>query len=462
MTPPSPKPWRDHLRATLTLALPLSGSHLAQNLTHVVDALMLGRYEVEALAAAVLAGTLFFEFFIVGSGFALAVMPLAANAEGAGDVRAVRRVVRMGLWLSLGYAVLSLPALWHTEAILTALGQEARIAARAQDYMRFAMWGMIPALGVMALKSFASALERAKVVLWVTLLSTAVNAVLNYALIFGHWGAPEMGLEGAALASVISQLVALGAIGAWARLPAAQRRYELFVRVWRPDWAALAEVFRLGWPIGITLLAESGLFFASAILMGWLGTAPLAAHGIAIQLASLAFMVHLGLSNAATVRVGRARGAGDVPNLLRAALSAGAVSLLFALCVVALFVSLPEPLVRLFLDATDPQAPRIVEIGVALLFVAALFQIADGAQALALGALRGLADARLPMILAAISYWGIGIPVSYWLGIRAGFGGPGVWFGLVVGLGLAGITLSLRFAWLARAMRAHPVAPARK
>lgn len=453
MTTPTLKSWSAHTGAVLTLGLPLIGSHLAQIATHVVDTVMLGWYDVTALAASVLGTTLFFEFFIVGSGFALAVMPMVANAVGSGDERQVRRVARMGMWISAVYAMIALPVLWHTEAILLLLGQNPVTSALAQDYMRIAMWGLAPALVIMTLKSYLSALERPQVVLWVTVSATALNALLNYALIFGYWGAPEMGLRGAALASVLSQVVAAVALIGYSALHPRLRPYALFTRFWRVDRAALAEVFRLGWPIGVTLLAESGLFSASAVFMGWIGTATLAAHGIALQIAAMTFMVHLGLSNAATVRAGRARGEGDVPNLLRGAVTVAGVSFCFALVAVAVFLSVPEFLVSLFLDRSDPQAPQIVVIGVALIAVAAVFQIADGAQVIALGLLRGLADTRLPMILATVSYWGVGIPASYVLGFTLGYDGPGVWFGLVIGLVLAGLTMSARFLHLVRRLR---------
>jgi MATE family multidrug resistance protein len=270
------------------------------------------------------------------------------------------------------------------------------------------------------------------------------NGLLNWALIFGNWGAPEMGVRGAALASVITQALALGALVLWSARGAEFRRYTLFVRFWRSDRAAFAQVFRLGWPIGITMLAEVGMFSAAALMMGWIGTGALAAHGIAIQIASLTFMVHLGLANAATVRAGRALGRRDGAALRRGAAAVIALSLGFVAVTILLFVTVPGTLIGLFLNAADPQAAAIVAIGVPLLYVAALFQLADAMQVIGLGLLRGLHDTSVPMVLAAVSYWGVGLPAAWLLGIRAGWEGPGVWAGLVVGLALAAVTLFWR------------------
>ena len=213
-------------------------------------------------------------------------------------------------------------------------------------------------------------------------------------------------------------------------------------------------MYRLGWPIGLTNLAETGLFTATAVMMGWLGTVPLAAHGVAIQIASLAFMIHLGLSTASTVRAGRSLARGDESELRRGGVVAVLSSAAVAALSIILFLTMPEGLIGLFLDPAEPQLPEILSVGVGLLGMAALFQLVDGAQVIALGLLRGVQDTRVPMIMAAISYWVIGVPVSLILGFAAGWGGVGVWTGLVVGLATAAILLHIRF-WVKSANIAH-------
>jgi MATE family multidrug resistance protein len=438
-----------HARATLALGLPLIGSSLAQMALHVTDTVMVGWYGVVALAAVVLGSSTFFILFILGAGFAKAVLPMVAAARAAGDETRIRRDARMGLWLSAAFGVLIYPVFWWSEPLLLALGQEAEVSALARDYLRIAGAGMVPALWVAVLQSWLAALGRTQVVLWVTLAAVAVNIAINWALIFGHWGFPEMGAAGAAVATVTVQVVSFVALGLYAaRLPAL-RQYHLFQRFWKLDAPALAQVFRLGWPIGLTGIAEGGLFQASALMMGWVGTVQLAAHGIALEAAAVAFMIHVGLSSAATIRIAGFAERGEARSLRDATLVALGLSFLVAVAVIVVFVTLPEPVIGLFLDETKPESAAILTFGTTLLALAALFQLADAMQVMALGLLRGLHDTRVPMVLAAVSYWVIGIPVSYVLAFPLGQGGVGLWLGLVIGLAAAGGSLMLRFWQLA-------------
>jgi len=434
-----------HARALLTLGLPLVGSHLAQMMLHVTDTVMLGWYGVLELASVVLGASTFFIIFILGSGFGQAVMPMVAQALGRGDEVQVRRDTRMGLWLSIGFGVVCYPVFWWSESLLLGLGQQPDVSAMAQAYLRIAGLGMIPALLVMALKSYLAALEKTQVVLWITVAAVVLNAGVNYALIFGNWGAPELGVRGAAIASVFTQGVTFVALAIYAHWQPELRRFNLFQRFWRPDWQAMGQVYRIGWPIGLTGLAEGGLFQASAIMMGWIGTMELAAHGIALEVTALAFMVHLGLSNASTVRVGRAIGQNDAQSLRDGAKVALLLSLCFGVTMVVLFLLLPAQIIALFLDISNPQTGAIIAFGTTLLALSALFQMVDATQVMALGFLRGMQDTKVPMYMAALSYWVIGIPASYVLAFPLGLGGPGLWLGLTVGLSVAAILLLWRF-----------------
>jgi len=435
--------YSQHIRAVLTLGLPLIGGHLAQFAIGLTDTIMLGWYGAESLAALTLATAFFFVFFLMGCGFAWAVMPLVAQAAASDDTQTVRRVTRMGLWLSGLYWAAVMPLLWFSGAILLALGQTEALAADAQTYLRIAGFGMLPALLVMVLKSYLAALERTRVVLLVTVLAAIANGLGNYALIFGNWGAPELGIAGAAIAAILSQLTALVAIAVYTqrRMP----QHAMFQRFWRADPQMFARVFRLGVPIGLTTLAEVGLFEATAIMMGWLGTVPLAAHGIALQTASATFMVHLGFGNVATIRAGNALGRNDPEHLARGARTVLGLSLAMSLMTIALFLTLPHLLVGAFIDPADPARDAIVATGVTLLAVAALFQLVDGAQVVALGILRGMQDTRVPMIMAIAAYWGVGIPASYVFGFVLGGEAVGIWLGLVFGLTLAALAMLWRF-----------------
>lgn len=436
-----------HVRALLVLGLPLVGSHLAQMLLHVADTVILGWYGVTELAAVVLGGSCFFVTFILGSGFAQAVMPMVAQAVGRGEEAEVRRAARMGLWLSILFGLVSYPLFWWSEPLLLAVGQRPEVAELCRDFLRIAGLGMIPALIVMTLKSYLAALERTQVVLWVTVAAVFVNAALCFALVFGRWGAPEMGVRGAGLASMLVQALTMALLALYAAWLPALRHFRLFQRFWRPDWHALMQVFRLGWPIGFTGLAESGLFQATALMMGWIGTVQLAAHGIAMQVTALGFMLHLGLSNATTIRTGRFAGAGDWENLKRGGKVAIALSTGIALLQIATYLTWPEAIIGLFIDPNGAKAVEILHFGGILLAMAAAFQLVDAAQVMALGLLRGVQDTRVPMWLAAASYWGVGMPAAYAFAFPLGLGGIGLWLGLVVGLTLAAGSLMARF-WL--------------
>jgi len=448
MSAPAPLPdtrFLSNARAVLALGLPLVGSHVAQFALHVTDTIMLGWYGVTDLAAGALGATFFFVLFTLGSGYGMAVMPLVATANASGNETDVRRVTRMGMWLSIFFAVVVLPVFVFAGPLLNLLGQDPDVARIGGGYLAIVGFGMAPALLAMVLKSYLAALGRTQVVLWVTVTAVFVNIGVNWLLIFGNLGFPELGARGAALASVIVQFVTLGALLAYAVLLPALRQYQLLVRFWRPDWTALRRVNALGLPIGGAMLAETGLFAASAVMMGWFGKLQLAAHSIALEITALFFMVHLGIANAATVLVGRAKGRGDAVALRAAARAAVILSVGFAVLSMVIYFVLAEQMVGLFLKPGDPDRALIIPVGVTLLYVAALFQLADGGQAMAMGLLRGVHDTRQPMIIAAVSYWLIGLPAGYGLGFVAGLGGIGIWLGLVAGLTTAAAALHWRF-----------------
>lgn len=432
-----------HARALLSLGLPIVGSNLAGFFIHVTDTVMLGWYGVNELAAVVIGGTFWFITFITGSGFGTALPPLVSSAAAQGDDRAIRRATRMALWLTLGYSALVAPIFLFAEPILLAAGQKPEIAALAGAYLMIAGWSVIPGLIFNLLRSYLSALERTGVVLAVTLCAFLLHAFTNWVLIFGHLGFPPLGIRGAAISTVITDLsIMIAAIIACRRMFPG---HQLFVRFWRADGEMLRRVFRLGWPIGLQMLAEVGLFAAAAVMMGWVSAEMLAAHGIALQLASTTFLFHLGIASAATIRAGAAVGRGDATALRDGALTAVAMSAGFAILTMAVFLAIPTQLVALFLDPGDPAAAAVVAAGVTLVGMAAIFQIADGGQAMAIGLLRGVLDTRVPMVIAIVCYWAVGLPVAYLLGVGAGWGGVGIWWGLVTGLATVWVALSWRF-----------------
>ena len=434
-----------HFKATLSLGLPLIGSHLMQMVPGLTDTIMLGWYGVDELAASVLAHSLFFIILIVGSGFAITVMPMVASAAAIDDKTSVRRSVRMGLWISIIYSIFFVPILLFSENLFLILGQEEHLAKSAQTYLRIAGWSIVPGLLIMVLKSFFSALERPNVVLLSLIIGGLANIILNYTLIFGNFGMPELGLTGAAIATLVTTIISILILLYFCLFKDEYSLYLIFNNIWRMDIEAFKEVFKLGLPVGITMLAESGLFSATAVMMGWLGTNALAAHGIAIQISGITFMIYLGLANAGTVRVGRAVGRIDNSGLKLASISVIILTIGAVLIVAFTFLSVPKPLLMLFLSPSHVDTPSIILIGVPLLAIAAIFQIADGLQVVVLGLLRGLKDTAIPMVITTICYWGVGIPCSYLFGFVFNWGGKGIWFGLVIGLTLASAFLSSRY-----------------
>lgn len=439
------KSFSDHIKATLVLGLPLVGAQLAQMGIGVTDTIMIGWLGARELAASVLGTQLFFIVYIFGAGIAFAIVPIAANALGSGDETSVRRSMRMGLWAVMIYCVFGLLIMWQSRAIYLFLGQEIENVALAEDYLIVAMWGIIPSLLSMILRSFLTALELARIVLIATLGGVILNIFLNYVFIFGNFGAPRLEIVGAAWASLGTHTLIVIILVAYIVIKPQSRKYDIFTRLWKPDWEALREVTKMGLPIGIGILAEVGLFHAASIMMGWIGTIPLAAHGVALQIASVTFMIPLGLSNAATVRVGNAHGRHDNIAVARASYAALVIALIVATFTALTFVTMPEILVGLFLDMQNEDAVEVLVYAVPLLMVAAAFQLVDSMQVVVLSALRGIKDIATPTKMGIFSYWVVGIPLAYVLGFHFGLEGIGLWIGLASGLATASALMMWRF-----------------
>ncbi len=443
-------------RELLRLAVPMAATQLAQMVILATDTVMLGHFSKEALAAGALGNTVYFLIWLLGNGLPMAVSPVIAHAQGkhsaaakARDQREVRIVVRMGLW---SVALVSLPllaALILTRPILLFFQQEPRLAADAAIFMSGLAWGLPCAMAFQVLRSFSTALSRAVPPLVVMGIAILWNAGFDYALIFGHFGAPRLGLYGAGIASASSNIFSFVAMLAICLGMPALKRYHILHRWWRPHWASFAELFRLGLPIGITMVFEVALFNGAALLMGTFGLASLAAHQIAITIPSLTFMIPLGIGLAATVRVGLAAGAGDRIAARRAGFTAIIMGACF-MCGTALILLLwPREIAGLWLPDT-PENREVLALAVSFLHVAAAFQLMDGMQVTAAMSLRGLKDTRGPMWLAGASYWLAGAPMCAILGLFTPLKGFGVWLGLAFGLLVAAITLTTRFALLSK------------
>jgi MATE family multidrug resistance protein len=444
--------WRAEARATLLLAYPLVLTNLSQSLIHATDVMLLGHVGPRTLAAAALGVNLYVFCLVFGMGLLTAAAPMIATERGRkfNSVRDVRRTVRQSFWTAI---ILVLPMwvfLWHARDVLILLGQDPGLAADAQLFVRYLMWALLPAFLYLVLRNFLAAMERPIWALAVALGAVVVNAAVNTCLIFGvpAIGLPALGLPGAGIGSSIVVTLELITLVAILSRHKRFRRYHLFGRVWRPDWDRLREVWRLGVPIAVTLLLEVGVFNAAVILMGLIGTASLAAHQIAIQIASLTFMVPLGLAQAVTVRVGHALGRQDPVAIARAGWTSFVLATAFMSATALMMWAFPHQLVAVFTDTSDPANAPVIPLAVSFLAVAALFQIVDGAQAVGAGMLRGLHDTSVPMAIALFGYWGIGMGTALLLGFGLGWEGVGIWTGLAAGLAIVAVLMIVR--WMRR------------
>lgn len=440
--------WSAEFRATLALAWPLVLTNLAQIAMHTTDVIVLGRLGPEALAAGTLGVNLYFALLIFAIGLVTATAPMMAEALGRKrrSVRDVRRTFRQGLWSAALLSIVAWLVLWHAQTWLLLFGIVPSLAADAQVFMHALMWGFLPTLGGIALRSFVSALERPFWALWVTAFAVLFNIAANWVLVFGHLGLPAMGLRGSGLATTLSNFFLFAALAFVVVCHRKFRRFHLFGRWWRADWPRFVALWKLGLPIGATMAFEITVFNAAVFVMGQFGTASIAAHAIAIQVAAMCFMVPMGLGQAATVRVGRAFGAGDRMAIGRAGWTAFWLAISFMSASSLVLLAVPRSLIGVFLSLDDPANAAVVDLAVAFLFWAAMFQIADGAQVVGAGMLRGLQDARVPMVYAALGYWGVGAPLSLLLAFRGGLQGLGVWIGLAAGLAIVAVMMIARWA----------------
>ncbi len=440
---PSINGWTAELRATFVLAWPLVVAQLASVALTATDVIMMGWLGPEQLAAGSLAASVFFPLFVGGIGVVSVTAPLIAQAIGARRARSVRRTVRQGFWIALVITLVITPPVFQIGNFFSLIGQDPNIAALSQTYMSTAVFMTFPALTIIVLRSLLTARGDSAVILWITVLGIFVNALGNYALMFGNFGLPRLELLGAGIStSVVNSLMFVAALG-FVVIHKRYKRYYVLVRVWKPDWARFFLMLRIGAPIGLTLMAEVGLFAVASILMGLLGVAELAGHAVALQLASIAFMVPLGLSQATTVRVGLACGGGDTAAIHRAGWTSLALAMAFMLIPFTLFILFPSVLVGLYLD---PANRASLTLAASYLGVAAAFQLVDGAQVVMAAALRGMSDTRAPMVVAMIGYWGFGVGTAWLFGFVLNWRGIGVWIGLAAGLAFVAVVLSARFA----------------
>lgn len=436
LTGPPPATWRDELRALLTLAGPLVAANLMQMAVWAIDVVFVARLGTVEFAAATLGVFLYSLVLWALMGLTTACAPLIAAELGRRRhaVRQVRRSFRMAMWLALFVTLPFILLLLVGERIFLLAGQDPQVAARAGDFLRIMALAMLPAVFASIMRTAAAALGRPNWAMGVTAFALCTGLLGNWLLVFGHAGFPALGLEGSALASVVTSVAMMLAYVAILLFDPKLRRYRLFGHWWHHEWSRLVEIARLGVPIALTFTLEGALFGGAAVLMGLIGVTEVAAHAIALNIAALAFQVPLGVAQAATIRVGLGYGARDLAWIRRAGWTAIVVGTGFMFVTALMMWTIPRLLVSIYIDVDAPSEAAVVALAVQYLAVAAVFQLFDGAQAVAAGALRGVQDTRVPMVIAGVGYWVAGFGIAILLGFGAGWEGVGIWTGLAAGL----------------------------
>lgn len=430
------------LRETIKLAYPVSIGQLGHILLGIEDSLMVGRVGAVPLAASSLVNGLVFLIVVFGLGMSLAITPLVAIAHGRNDDQECDRIFGNGLILNTVFAFLLLTLTYLFADLIVYLNQTEAVANAAVSYARIISFSIVPFMIFLSFKQFMEGLSLTKPAMYATILANGVNIFVNWLLIYGNWGFPALGLDGAGYATLVTRCTLALSLLIYLL---ASRRFEHFnlLRLkGKLQTKIMEQLLKIGIPTGLQHFFEVGAFSASAIMIGWLGSKPLAAHQIALSMASVSFMMILGISTAGTIRVGNALGRENLVNVRKSGfLAIGFGALVMSLFGI-IFILFKAYLPRLFISETE-----VIAIAANLLIVAAFFQISDGVQAVGLGVLRGIKDVRIPMGISFLAYWIIGLPVGYMLGFHIGMGVTGIWIGLLVGLTVAAFFFVVRFNW---------------
>jgi MATE family multidrug resistance protein len=437
------------LRATLALAAPLAAANLAQMAMGVTDTVMVGQLGAMPLAAAGLGAMLYFTGGVMLQGILSAVAPLAAHALGSGDRDAAGRIAGAGLMLAVLLALPLIAVVTSLAPLLRALGYDALLVAEIGRFLRAIAWGGPAFLGFAVLRSLFAALSQTRAVMVVLASCVVGNAALNWVLVYGHLGAPPLGVAGSGYASAINQWLIFAGLALCTRVMPGLAGLRMLRSAFAGSRPAMASLLRLGLPIGGLMGIEVGVFLAAGIAIGFLGAAALGAHQLVLNGASFTFMVPLGLSQAATVRVAYELGAGRASVARRAAFVALALGIGFMSAMAVVLWTVPDSIIAVYIDIADPANRETVEIARHLIAIAALFQVVDGMQTIAVGALRGYKDTVVPMLLATLGYWGAGFAGGWALAFPLGYGAVGIWWGLALGLAVVAILLTMRLYLLA-------------
>ena len=444
-----PDTWGGEMRALLTIGIPMGLAQLVQFSPYIADAVMIGRIGPTEIAAAAIGSVLYFLVWMLASGPIAAVTPLVSQALGRNiaERRDVRRTVRMSVWACFLIFPFIIGLLLLTEPLMIFAGQDPKVAALAQDYVLVLAPGLPFTLAVMSFRNFLAAIGKTIVPFLLVASAAIVNIILNWVLIFGNLGAPELSLLGAGIASSISGIYGYVIFVIYIKWDAKARDFDLFSNLLKPDWERMGELLKIGWPISVTVTFEGMLFNAGVLIAGAVGVIEQAGFQIALSVASTAFMMPYGLSMAGAVRIGLAKGAANTPAARRASTTT-ILSSVLAIGLCALPVAfVPQWVASLYFNMEAADTRPVFDYVVIFLPIAAGFMFFDAVQVACNQLLRGLADVRWPMVITGISYWVIGFPIAFYTALHTNIGAAGIWYGLTAGLIAAFIGLGIRL-WL--------------
>lgn len=438
---------KEHYKINLTLALPVMLSQMGHILVSVADSMMVGRLGAIPLASVALANSLITVIMLFGLGVSYGMTPLVASSDGASDIRGGAVVLKNGFVLNviLGFALIFVS--YITGFGLFYMGQDAEVLAGTMPYFKVLAWSLLPMMIFQTFRQFAEGLSMTKQAMYISISGNVINVILNYGLIFGKLGMPQYGVIGAGYATLISRIVMALAMGVFVWTYGKMKIYRDMLSAIQIEWVEIRKILRIGVPSGMQYVFEVGAFGMAAIIIGWTGAIPLAAHQIALNLAAISYMTATGISAASSIRVGNQLGKKDFKTLREAGMTCFVMAAVMMTGFALVFVVFQSYLPELYVDDIE-----VIQMASSLLVVAAFFQISDGVQAVGLGVLRGLRDVNVPTYVTLIAYWGTAMPLGYWLGITLGMGAVGVWWGLLIGLTIAAIAHLFRFNSLTNKM----------
>jgi MATE family multidrug resistance protein len=434
------KSYKKHLNSTLKLAMPVAIGQVGHVMFGVVDSLMVGSIGKNPLAAASLVNGIVILILILGLGMSLAATPLIGIAKGKKNNDECGIILRQSLIVNVVFSILLSILLFFSSYFLELLNQADEVTVMADSYMRIISASLIPFMIFQSYRQFVEGLSFTKPAMYITLVANVVNVLGNWIFIHGNLGMPSLGLDGAGYSTFITRSFMAGVMMYFVLTSPRFKEYDPTLKFRSINWEMITKIIKLGFPIGVAFFFEVGAFSASAIIIGWLGSAQLAAHQIAISIASISFMFIVGIATASTIRVSTHMGEEDFLEMKRAGLSAFILASIFMAFAASLFILLKDFLPTLFISDSE-----VIPIAASLIVIGALFQISDGIQAVGLGVLRGITDVKVPMLITFIAYWVIGLPSGYYFGFSMEMGAVGVWIGLLIGLTVAAIILTFRF-----------------